>query len=101
MERFNVLVCGSPRYDQAEKVRYALNRLAWTQGDIRVIHLGGEGAAAGARWYASARGWPVEQSFGPVVFKDERIDYVLRFGDDASGVVEEARSRSITVGEVA
>lgn len=101
MAHFQVLVCGSHDYDDAERVRWALNRLAFFWGPLDLIDTGEPtGAVAGARWFACHRGWTVVPAWRLTVFDEHRIGHVLAFGEDREGMVSQARNLGIPVGEV-
>ncbi|WP_296200573.1 hypothetical protein [uncultured Hyphomicrobium sp.] len=101
MAHFQVLVCGSHDYDDAEKVRWALNRLAFQRGPLVMVDTGeAVGPVAGARWFAGQRGWTVVPAWRLTAFDTARIDHVLCFGEDREGMVSQARNLGIPVGEV-
>lgn len=101
MAHFQVLVCGSQDYDYAEKVRWALNRLAFQRGPLVLVDMGDRtGAVAGARWFFASRGWRIAPTWRLTAFDDVRIDHVLCFGEDREGMVSQARNLGIPVGEV-
>lgn len=113
---YRVLVCGGRDYADAEKVRWALERLARKHGALSIAQGGALGADAGALWYAYARGWPVQtfaadwkrlgKSAGPIrnatMLREFSPDYVLAFpgGVGTADMVSKARSAGVPVGEV-
>lgn len=101
MAHFQVLVCGSHDYDDAERVRWALNRLAFQRGPLVLVDTGEViGPVAGARWLFASRGWMVAPTWRLTAFDTARIDHVLCFGEDREGMVSQARNLGIPVGEV-
>ena len=101
MAHFQVLVCGSQDYDDAERVRWALNRLAFQRGPLVLVDTGeAVGPVAGARWFFASRGWHITPTWRLTAFDTERIDHVLCFGEDHEGMVSQARNLGIPVGEV-
>lgn len=97
---FRILVCGSTAYENADRVRYILNRLAFQHGPVSIYDLGGAGADAGARWYRAARGWAGDTIWITTAFDHISPDYVVCFGHDDRGVISKARAAGVTVGEV-